>query len=235
MPEETNRVVTDALSDLLFTTCEDATANLDREGIQRKSIFHVGNTMIDTLMACLNKALAIGVHERLGVAEGDYALLTLHRPSNVDTLEIFTGILDAVEWIQSRIKLLFPVHPRTRGQIRGFRLNRRLSGMSNLCLLPPLRYLEFLALMGRAKLVMTDSGGIQEETTILGVPCVTLRWNTERPVTVREGTNVLVGNAPSRMVAAVSGILDGKAKTGAKPCLWDGKAAQRIMDIISDD
>lgn len=260
MPEEINRVVTDALSDLLFTTCEDANANLEREGIAAEKIFFVGNTMIDSLMAYLNRALESGIHERIGVEEGSYALLTMHRPSNVDTPQVLEGVLDALDWIQSRIELLFPVHPRTRERIREFGFSRKLSGMRNLRLLPPLGYLEFLALMARSRLVLTDSGGIQEETTILGIPCVTLRWNTERPVTVREGTNVVVGNDPSRIISAVGKILQGsgrpegravaddqgafrqpgsercgpsrKEMAGARPKLWDGKAAERIVEVV---
>jgi len=234
MPEEINRVVTDALSELLFTTCEDANASLEREGIPKEKIFFVGNTMIDTLMAYLNKAMEMGVHDRMGIEEGSYGLLTLHRPSNVDTAEAFGKVLDALEWIQNRMKILFPMHPRTRERIREFGLSGRLSGMPNMRLLPPLGYLEFLALMAKAKLVLTDSGGIQEETTILGVPCATLRWNTERPVTVREGTNVIVGNDPARIISAVSEILEGKHKQGARPKLWDGKAASRIVQVIKE-
>ncbi len=232
MPEEINRLVTDLLSELLFTTCEDANANLEREGIPKEKVFFVGNPMIDTLMAYLDRALGTGIHERLGVEEGSYALLTLHRPSNVDKPEVLSGVLDALDWIQTRIKLLFPVHPRTRERIREFGLSSRLSGMSNLRLLSALGYLEFLGLMARARLVLTDSGGIQEETTILDVPCVTLRWNTERPVTIREGTNVLVGNDPSRIISGVREILDGRHKPGARPKLWDGKAAKRIVGVI---
>jgi len=243
MPEEINRVVTDALSDLLFTTCEDANDNLRREGIPKDKVFFVGNTMIDTLVAYQDRAMETGIHEKLGVEEGSYALLTLHRPSNVDKPEVLGRVLDALEWVQSRITLLFPMHPRTRERVREFGLSSRLSGMSGLRLLPPLRYLEFVALMARARLVLTDSGGIQEETTILGVPCVTLRWNTERPVTLREGTNVLAGNDSSRIISAVREILDspvgtrrrtqpGKEEPVARPKLWDGRAAKRIVEVL---
>lgn len=234
MPEEVNRVVTDTLSDLLFTTCEDANANLEREGIPKERIHFVGNTMIDTLKAYLDRALNIGIRDRFGVEAGGYALLTLHRPSNVDTPEVLSRVLDAIERVQGEIQLLFPVHPRTRERIQEFGLTRRLSGMPNLHLLPPLRYLEFLALMAQAKLVLTDSGGIQEETTVVGIPCVTLRWNTERPVTIREGTNVLAGNDPTRVTSAVRDILSGEKKPGGTPKLWDGGAAMRIVDVISD-
>ena len=234
MPEEVNRVVTDTLSDLLFTTCEDANANLEREGIPKERIHFVGNTMIDTLKAYLDRALNIGIRDRFGVEAGGYALLTLHRPSNVDTPEVLSRVLDAIERVQGEIQLLFPVHPRTRERIQEFGLTRRLSGMPNLHLLPPLRYLEFLALMAQAKLVLTDSGGIQEETTVVGIPCVTLRWNTERPVTIREGTNVLAGNDPTRITSAVRDILSGEKKPGGRPKLWDGGAAMRIVDVIRD-
>jgi len=232
MPEEINRVVTDALSELLFTTSEDANENLEREGIPKEKVFFVGNTMIDSLMAYLDRALETGIQDRMGVEEGNYALLTLHRPSNVDNPRTLNGILDALEWIQGRVKLLFPVHPRTRERLQGFGMNPRLSRMPKFCLLPPLGYLEFLGLMARARLVLTDSGGIQEETTILGVPCVTLRWNTERPVTLHQGTNVLAGNDPSRIISAAREILDGKDMLTARPRLWDGKAAGRIVEVI---
>jgi UDP-N-acetylglucosamine 2-epimerase (non-hydrolysing) len=182
----------------------------------------------------LDRALHIGVSDRFGIEAASYALLTLHRPSNVDTPEVFGRILDAIEWVQGEIQLLFPVHPRTRERIQEFGLTRRFSGMPNLHLLPPLRYLEFLALMAQAKLVLTDSGGIQEETTVLGIPCVTLRWNTERPVTIREGTNVLAGNDPTRITSAVRDILSGEKRPGGTPKLWDGVAAKRIVDVISD-
>ncbi|NQT84656.1 UDP-N-acetylglucosamine 2-epimerase (non-hydrolyzing), partial [bacterium] len=232
MPEEINRVVTDLLSELLFTTCDDANANLEREGIPNEKVFFVGNPMIDTLMAYLDRALETDIHKRIGVAEGNYALLTLHRPSNVDKQEVLSRLFDALEWVQSQMKLLFPAHPRTSERIRDFGLSPRLCAMPNVHVLPPLRYMEFLSLMARAKLVLTDSGGIQEETTILGVPCVTLRWNTERPVTIREGTNVLAGNDPSRIITAVRNILDGSKKPSARPKLWDGKAAKRIVEVL---
>jgi len=232
MPEEINRVVTDLLSELLFTTCDDANANLEREGIPNEKVFFVGNPMIDTLMAYLDRALETDIHKRIGVAEGDYALLTLHRPSNVDKQEVLSRLFDALEWVQNRMKLLFPAHPRTSERIRDFGLSPTLCAMPNVHVLPPLRYMEFLSLMARARLVLTDSGGIQEETTILGVPCVTLRWNTERPVTIREGTNVLAGNDPSRIITAVRNILDGSKKRSARPKLWDGKAAKRIVGVL---
>lgn len=234
MPEEINRVVTDSISDLLFTTCEDADANLQREGIPRHRIFFVGNTMIDSLLTYRNKAFRTGILANTGVEEGKYALLTLHRPSNVDAPEVLGGILDAFRRIQNQIKVVFPIHPRTAERLQTFGLMPKLSGMGNLRPLPPLGYLEFLALMAKAKLVLTDSGGIQEETTILGVPCVTLRWNTERPVTLREGTNVLVGNDPSRIISAVSQILDGSQRGHARPKLWDGMAAKRIVEVIKN-
>jgi UDP-N-acetylglucosamine 2-epimerase (non-hydrolysing) len=232
MPEEINRVLTDQIADLLFTTERDANENLLREGVAEHKIHFVGNVMIDTLLRHKDRALALDVLEEYGVESGGFALLTLHRPSNVDVPEVLAGILDALEEIQARLPILFPAHPRTVKRIAEFGLKDRLAAMPDLQVLEPLGYLEFLNLMANARLVLTDSGGIQEETTILGVPCLTLRENTERPVTVTQGTNRIVGNDPERIVSEALAALDGEGRAGRVPELWDGQAAERIVDVI---
>jgi len=232
MPEEINRVVTDALSDLLFTTSRDANENLLREGIAAEKIFFVGNVMIDTLLKHRERAMVLNTPARFELQVGEYALLTMHRPSNVDVQEVFSGILDALINIQQHLPILFPVHPRTRERIAEFGLSDKLASAPNLRLTEPLGYLEFLDLMMHAKMVLTDSGGVQEETTILGIPCLTIRENTERPVTIAEGTNVLVGTSPERIVAEAQHVLSGKGKVGRIPELWDGRAAERVVDTL---
>jgi len=191
MPEEINRIVTDSVSDYLFTTSEDANENLKREGIPDEKIYFAGNVMIDTLLRHREKAQKSDIIKRLGLKERGYAVLTLHRPSNVDGKENFKRILDAILQIQKRIKIVFPIHPRTLKMIKGHGLFDFAEELKNLAVVEPLGYLEFLKLMTDAKFVLTDSGGIQEETTILNIPCLTLRENTERPVTVTEGTTAV--------------------------------------------
>jgi UDP-N-acetylglucosamine 2-epimerase (non-hydrolysing) len=232
MPEEINRIVTDALSDLLFTTCRDADKNLRREGIPPSKIHFVGNVMIDTLRQYRSRAAQLGTPARFNLAAGRYALLTLHRPSNVDDPAVLTGILDALVEIQRQVPILFPAHPRTVKQLAEFGLQQRLDAAPNLRLLEPLGYLEFLDLMMHAQLVLSDSGGIQEETTMLGVPCLTIRHNTERPVTISQGTNVLVGTDPEQIAGQARQILAGQAKEGHIPELWDGHAAERIVEVL---
>jgi len=232
MPEEINRVVTDALSDHLFTTERSANENLRREGIPRKKIHFVGNVMIDTLLKHKRQAAALGMPGRHGVSAKAYAVMTLHRPSNVDVPESLNNISDVLSSIQGQIPVLFPVHPRTVKCLETSGLRSRLDAMPNVHLLEPLGYLEFQGLISQAQLVMTDSGGIQEETTILGVPCLTLRDNTERPVTITEGTNELVGTSPKKITSAVRRILKGGIKNGRRPELWDGKASKRIIEIL---
>jgi len=232
MPEEINRVVTDALSDLLFTTCEDANLNLNREGIPEEKIFFAGNVMIDTLLKHRQKAMHTGILERLHLKKGEYVVLTLHRPSNVDDREAFLRIIQALKWIEAQIKVVFPAHPRTVKRVQEFGLQERFDGMSNLLLLEPLGYLDFLGLMSQAKFVLTDSGGIQEETTVLQIPCLTLREQTERPVTVTEGTNVVVGSRTERIIEESGRILNGEVKKGKVPKLWDGKAGERIVGVL---
>jgi len=232
MPEEINRVLTDQIANLLFTTERDANENLLREGVSEEKIHFVGNVMIDTLLQHKERALALDVPGEYSLERGGYALLTLHRPSNVDVPEVLAGILDALAEIQARLPIIFPAHPRTVKRVQEFGLEGKLAAMPNLRVTEPLGYLEFLNLMANARLVLTDSGGIQEETTILGVPCLTLRENTERPVTVTEGTNTLVGCDPERIVSEALTVLNGKSKTVRVPELWDGQAARRIAEVI---
>jgi len=231
MPEEINRLLTDQISDLLFTTSEDADRNLLAEGIPRDRIRFVGNIMIDSLWRGLERAASSTIRETLGVASQDYAVVTLHRPSNVDSRESLSEILGALEEISGRVTIVFPVHPRTRKTMTEFGLAQ--SPNSNLQLLDPLGYTDFLRLFSGARLVLTDSGGIQEETTALGIPCLTLRENTERPITIEIGTNELVGSDRKRIVEAAFSILDGpSSKPGRVPALWDGHTAERIVSSL---
>ncbi|MEE2672751.1 MAG: UDP-N-acetylglucosamine 2-epimerase (non-hydrolyzing) [Myxococcota bacterium] len=231
MPEEINRLVTDTLATWCFTTEPAGDANLRREGISEDKIHQVGNVMIDTLRANQAHADELDTLDRLGLESGGYALLTLHRPSNVDDRTTLTGLFEALEEIHREIPVVFPVHPRTSAAIRDL-----LGGKEPaLRLLEPQGYLDFLRLMSQAKFVLTDSGGIQEETTALGVPCLTMRDNTERPITIEEGTNILVGSRADAVRNAARRILDGEAKTGRVPDLWDGRAAVRIADILERD
>jgi UDP-N-acetylglucosamine 2-epimerase (non-hydrolysing) len=232
MPEEINRIVTDALSDLLFTTSRDANENLRHEGVPAERIFFVGNVMIDSLRKHQEQVRELHTPARFGLQSGSYALLTLHRPSNVDIPEVLSGILAALAELQRDIPILFPAHPRTANRLCEFVFLERLETMPDLRVIEPLGYLEFLDVMMHSRLVLTDSGGIQEETTVLGVPCLTLRDNTERPVTITEGTNTLVGSEPARIVAETRRVLAGKGKRGRAPELWDGRAAHRIVDIL---
>jgi UDP-N-acetylglucosamine 2-epimerase (non-hydrolysing) len=232
MPEEINRVLTDQIADMLFTTERDADENLRREGVAEDKVHFVGNVMIDTLLRHKERALALDVLEKHDVEPGGFALLTLHRPSNADVPEVLSGILDALAEIQALLPILFPAHPRTVKRVQEFGFEDRLAAMRDLRVMEPLGYLEFLNLMANARLVLTDSGGIQEETTILGVPCLTLRENTERPVTVTQGTNRIVGNAPERIVSEALMVLDGEGRAGCVPELWDGRAAERIVSVI---
>lgn len=232
MPEEINRVLTDSISEYLFTTEPSGTANLLREGIPEEHIHFVGNVMIDTLLANKAKADRSAILETLDLKPQTYALLTLHRPSNVDVKATFVRILNALEAIHPHVPIIFPIHPRTRKRIDEFGLTARVNAMRNLHLIDPIGYLDFLKLMSEARLMLTDSGGIQEETTILNVPCVTLRENTERPITIERGTNTLVGTNAEQIVDASLRILDGDAKLGQMPDLWDGHAAERILDIL---
>ncbi len=232
MPEEINRVLTDAISDVLFCTEESGVVNLRREGIADAKIHQVGNVMIDTLMKHRARADASGILAQLGLEPAGYAVLTLHRPANVDDPETLAGILDALEIVARDMPLVFPAHPRTREKMRAFGLDARLARLPGLRMIEPAGYLDFLKLMASARLVLTDSGGIQEETTILQVPCLTLRENTERPVTVELGTNQLVGRDPERILAAYRKLQVGAGSQGRLPPGWDGFAAGRIRDVL---
>src|SRR5689334_21027590 len=233
MPEEINRLLTDQIADLLFTPSLDANDNLLAEGIPQERIRFVGNVMIDSLQHNLPAARAQHTRERLNLSGIDYALLTLHRPSNVDLRASFEGILDALEAIAAKLPILFPVHPRTRKTIAELGLSERVESIKELRTVEPLGYLDFLNLSSSARLVLTDSGGIQEETTALGIPCLTLRENTERPITVEMGTNVVVGTDTSKIVAAANAALNGSAKKALRqPPLWDGQTSERILDAL---
>jgi UDP-N-acetylglucosamine 2-epimerase (non-hydrolysing) len=223
MPEEINRVVTDRLSDVLFTPSEDGETNLLQEGVAKERIHFVGNVMIDSLIRLLPAAQS-GCNNQ---PPERFALVTLHRPSNVDDVETLRGILHSLTKVSEDLDVIFPVHPRTRQRISEFGINCK-----NLRLLDPMPYIEFLALQSRATVVITDSGGIQEETTYLGVPCLTLRSNTERPITVTVGTNILVGDDRASLTTELRKILEGHPKKGFTPPLWDGCAGDRIADIL---
>lgn len=229
MPEEINRIVTDVLSDYLFAPSSDAVENLAREGIDRSKIHFVGNPMIDSLVRHLPAARARGVPERFGVRPGAYAVVTLHRPSNVDDPDRLARIQDALRLLARRLPVIFPAHPRTAERME------RLGGLveSGIEISEPLGYLDFLGLMDSARLVVTDSGGIQEETTALGVACLTLRDTTERPITVLEGTNRLIGSDPAAIASAAAAVLDGARPSPCSPALWDGKAGERIAAILA--
>jgi UDP-N-acetylglucosamine 2-epimerase (non-hydrolysing) len=233
MPEEINRLVTDVLSDLLFASEPAGVANLKREGIDPAKIHFVGNVMIDTLLLHRQRAAASGILDKLGVVPRSYVAMTLHRPSNVDDAAVFGRILDALEVIQRELPIVFPIHPRTRKNLDALGLARRIGALDNLKLIDPLGYLDFLRLTDCARLVITDSGGVQEETTILGVPCLTVRENTERPVTVDEGTNQVVGTDPQRILGGYERIKSGGIQ-GRVPQFWDGRAAERIVEILGN-
>jgi len=238
MPEEINRLLTDQISDLLFTTEATARDNLLREGIPDSRIHFVGNVMIDTLRNNLKQAVpavqTLGQHGApADWANRGYAVLTMHRPSNVDDAGILRALLTAIREVGRRLPVVFPMHPRTRAKIEQHQLSKVLEAHSILQL-PPVGYLEMLGLMQTARLVLTDSGGLQEETTALGVPCITLRENTERPITAEQGTNTVVGQDPARLLAVVDDVLRTGGKAGRVPELWDGRASQRIASVLRE-
>jgi UDP-N-acetylglucosamine 2-epimerase (non-hydrolysing) len=250
MPEEINRIVTDSISDYLFTTEESANQNLLSEGIPKERIFFVGNVMIDTLLRHRSRAQESTILQDLQLAEGPqvkpYAILTLHRPANVDDQGVFCHMLDAFLDISKHMPVIFPAHPRTLKRIQDedlgdYFVDHFVQGPEpwdsrvRIRLVPPLGYLDFLCLMSKARVVLTDSGGIQEETTILGVPCITLRDNTERPVTLEHGTNVLVGSDPEKIVREFNRLSLSEQKLNRSPRYWDGNAAKRIIKVLVDD
>jgi len=224
MPEEINRLCTDAISDLLFTTDTLAVDNLRNEGVAAEKVHFVGNTMIDTLLDQIDFARQLPLPD--GLAPGQYAVLTLHRPANVDSPENLARIMGAISAVAERIPVVFPVHPRTASRLKEVELHPGIRTVD------PMSYLPFLGLVARSRLVLTDSGGIQEETTVLGVPCLTMRPNTERPITCEIGTNVLVGTDPQRIRYEANSVLDGNGRRGSIPDKWDGHAAERIVDVL---
>jgi len=232
MPEEINRLCTDVLCDYLFTTDELASENLRREGVDESRIHFVGNVMIDTLLKHRDMAARDSILDDLGLEPGNYALTTLHRPSNVDDPEILKGLVEVLLDLSSRIPVVFPAHPRTRDRIGHAGLMPASEAADRLIMLDPLGYLPFLNLAMHARLVLTDSGGLQEETTVLGVPCLTIRHNTERPITCSQGTNCLVGTDPGRILTEARRILEGRRTEAVVPDKWDGRAAERIATVL---
>jgi UDP-N-acetylglucosamine 2-epimerase (non-hydrolysing) len=230
MPEEINRVVTDQLSDLLLVPSHDVLPNLLGEGIPRERIVFVGNVMIDSLRYALEHPT--DVLARMDLSPQGYAVATLHRPANVDNADTLTATLDALEAIAARLPVIFPVHPRTTARAEALGLSRRLRETPGLRAIEPLGYSDFVTLVGRAKLVATDSGGIQEETTALGIPCLTMREGTERPITVTEGTNTIVGLDAAKIAREVDAIMAGRGKRGRVPEGWDGRAGERVADAL---
>ncbi|MCC6963589.1 MAG: UDP-N-acetylglucosamine 2-epimerase (non-hydrolyzing) [candidate division Zixibacteria bacterium] len=231
MPEEINRIVTDHLSDYLFVTEESGMRNLRHEGIADEKVFFTGNIMIDSLLETIKVAERSEVLEQLGLQPQGYALMTLHRPSNVDHPETLRYVLETIGQVAQRIPVVFPCHPRTQQNIARFGLEAATQ-QGNLMITEPLGYVDFCRLTHKCKFVLTDSGGIQEETTYLQIPCITMRENTERPITVDVGTNVMTGNDRAKILQTVAAILDGAPKRGRIPELWDGHAAKRIVEIL---
>jgi UDP-N-acetylglucosamine 2-epimerase (non-hydrolysing) len=234
MPEEINRLVTDAIADLLLTPSPDGDDNLRAEGVSEERIVRVGNIMIDSLFNNLERSKQSTVCSDLGLKGKNYAVLTLHRPSNVDDPVAFARVIAALEKIGERIALVFPMHPRTRKQAEQFGMMERIESIKNMVLTGPTGYLDFIALMANSKFVLTDSGGLQEETTALGIPCLTLRENTERPITVTEGTNTIVGNNTQLIIDTAIDVMENGGKTGRIPDMWDGHTAERIADVIQN-
>lgn len=234
MPEEINRMATDAICDYCFVTEESALRNLKNQGFPNENVFFTGNTMIDSQVFAFDEAKKSGIMKELGLASKEFALVTLHRPSNVDDKEQLVMLLELLDDLSNHRKVVFPIHPRTRKNIIGFGLEKYLDSKPGLIFVEPLNYLDFLALMMRCDFVMTDSGGIQEETTVLNIPCLTLRTTTERPVTIDLGTNILVMPEKQQISEAINNLLFNDRKTGRIPPLWDGKAGERIARIIID-
>lgn len=233
MPEEINRVLTDSISDYLFVTESSGVDNLKREGIEESRVFFVGNVMIDTLERHRVKSDQSKILDDLKLAGGKYGVVTLHRPSNVDDHKAFRRIINALIEIQKDIKIVFPIHPRTSNNLKSSGLDEILNKLPNIVIVKPLGYFDFLKLMSHSTVMITDSGGIQEETTILGIPCITVRENTERPVTVTEGTNRLVGTDTETIITGYRESLNGSRK-GNRPKFWDGKASERVVQILLD-
>jgi UDP-N-acetylglucosamine 2-epimerase (non-hydrolysing) len=230
MPEEINRLVTDAIADLLWTPSPDGDENLRREGVPASRIERVGNIMIDSFELLRSKIEADDTRERMGLHDQRYGVVTLHRPSNVDDRNTLQALVDQLENVTRFVSLIFSVHPRTLGKLKEYALYDRLAGLSGMTLMEPVGYIQFMNLVLGATVVITDSGGIQEETTYLGIPCLTLRPNTERPITITEGTNLLV--EPKSLLAEVNNVLGGGGSKGRRPDLWDGQTAGRCVESL---
>ena len=232
MPEEINRILTDQIADYLFVSDSAGVENLKREGINKKKIFYVGNIIIDTLRKSKVKSQKSKILKKFNLKKKNYAVLTLHRPSNVDNKKIFGKIINILNKIQEKIRIILLLHPRTKKQIEVFGFKNKIDKLKNICFSEPIGYIDMLALMSNASLVMTDSGGIQEETTVLKIPCLTLRENTERPITVKVGTNIIVNRDKNKILKQVNKILSGQSKKGKIPKHWDGRTAKRIVRIL---
>jgi len=235
MPEEINRIVTDSLSDYLFVSEGSGLKNLKKEGINSNKVHFVGNIMIDTLLANMNIINQSNILEKLELSKNEYSVMTLHRPSNVDSEEALLEILDILNFMSKEIKIVYPIHPRPKKMIKAYNLSKKFEGLKNLIFIEPLGYIDFVKLVKDSNFVLTDSGGIQEETTILKVPCLTMRENTERPVTIEKGTNYLVGRDKEQIKRRIRDILKGKIKESNILELWDGETAKRIVKVIAED
>lgn len=233
MPEEINRIVTDGLSDMLLCSEPEGVENLRQEGHPDSRIHLVGNVMIDTLLTQVEAAQKQDTLSRFEVQPSEYAVVTLHRPSNVDDQDTLTQLVSVLGETAERLTVVFPIHPRTKQRLESFGLMERLEQAPNIRLTGPMGYLDFLCLTSQAKVIVTDSGGLQEESTALGVPCLTMRENTERPITVTEGTSTLIGSCPEELALQLRTVIAGEYKQGKCPELWDGKAAERIADVLS--
>ena len=234
MPEEINRILTDSICDMLLVSEPEGMDNLKQEGHPDEHVHLVGNVMIDTLMTQVDAARNGDTLSRLGLNKGEYGVITMHRPANVDHPEILKGLVDVLVEISEQLPFAFPVHPRTKKRLEEFELFKVLDSAPGIQCLGPLGYNDFLCLTSQAKVIVSDSGGLQEESTALGVPCLTMRPNTERPITVTEGTSTLIGSCADTLKAELQRVIDGKYKNGKCPKLWDGKAAERIARILAD-
>ena len=232
MPEEINRIVTDSIADMLFVSEPTGVEQLIREGHREEDVFLVGNVMIDTMLQMLPKAKQLNKPITLGLRENGFGIVTLHRPANVDDLDTLKNLVDVLIEVSRELPFVFPIHPRTKRRIAAAGLSERLAATEGLHLLPPLGYLEFLSLTSQANVIVSDSGGLQEESTALGIPCLTLRPNTERPITVDTGTSTLIGSDPAKLRYYLGEIRAGRYKSGQCPKLWDGLAAERIADLL---
>lgn len=235
MPEEINRILTDSICDILLISEPSGIENLKKEGHPDENLYLVGNVMIDTLLTQVETAKESKILEQIGVEQGAYGVVTLHRPANVDNQEVLAGLVEVLVEVSDQLPLVFPIHPRTSSRLNEFGLMNQLESTPNFQCLEPLGYNDFLGLTSRAKVIVTDSGGLQEESTALGIPCLTMRPNTERPITVTEGSSTLIGSCAETLKKYLHEILNGDYKATNSPELWDGKAAIRIARILSDE